>query len=49
MTKRGLGKMNLTLSAEGRDFIIEQSQGDCRVALNALESAAALAASQPAE
>ncbi|MGZ8531184.1 MAG: replication-associated recombination protein A [Candidatus Binatia bacterium] len=42
-SNRGLGKMNLTLSAEGRDFIIQQSQGDCRVALNGLESAAALA------
>ena len=40
---RGLGKMRLTLSAVGRDFIIQQSQGDCRVALNALESAASLA------
>jgi putative ATPase len=42
-TQRGLGKMKLTLSTEGRDFIIQQSQGDCRVALNGLESAAALA------
>ena len=42
-SERGLGKMNLTLSAEGRDFIIQQSQGDCRVALNGLESAASLA------
>jgi len=42
-THRGLGKMNLTLCAAGRDFIIQQSQGDCRVALNGLESAASLA------
>jgi len=41
--ERGLGKMQLTISAEGRDFLVQQSQGDCRVALNGLESAAALA------
>jgi putative ATPase len=42
-TARGLGKLRLTLSAEGRDFLVQLSQGDCRVALNALETAAALA------
>jgi putative ATPase len=41
--KRGLGKLNLNISAEGRDFLIQQSQGDCRTALNALENAATLA------
>lgn len=41
--ERGLGKMKLTISAEGREFIIQHSQGDCRVALNGLESAASLA------
>ncbi|HWP23265.1 MAG TPA: replication-associated recombination protein A [Candidatus Binatia bacterium] len=42
---RGLGGLGLRLSAEGRDFLIRQSQGDCRVALNALEAAAVLAQS----
>ncbi|HXF76091.1 MAG TPA: replication-associated recombination protein A, partial [Methylomirabilota bacterium] len=42
---RGLGGLGLRLSADGRDFLIRQSQGDCRVALNALEAAAALARS----
>ena len=44
--KRGLGKLRLKLSAEGRNFLIQQSQGDCRVALNALENAASLAGSE---
>jgi putative ATPase len=39
---RGLGSLGLKISAEGRDFLIQQSQGDCRVALNALETAATL-------
>ena len=43
---RGLGKTRLTVSAEGREFLIQQSQGDCRVALNALEAAATLAQAQ---
>jgi putative ATPase len=41
--ERGLGKLNLQLSPDGRDFLIQQSQGDCRTALNALENAASLA------
>ena len=41
--ERGLGTMHLNISPEGRDFLIEHSQGDCRVALNTLETAAALA------
>jgi putative ATPase len=41
-TERGLGKSNLEMTVEGRDFLIQQSQGDARVALNALETAAAL-------
>jgi putative ATPase len=41
--ERGLGTMHLNISPEGRGFLIEHSQGDCRVALNALETAAALA------
>src|SRR5262245_44156761 len=43
--ERGLGQLELKISPEGRDFLIQQSQGDCRVALNALETAAALAQS----
>src|SRR5438128_1959953 len=41
--QRGLGAWKLDVSAEAREFIIQQSQGDCRVALNALETAAVLA------
>src|SRR5512135_244326 len=40
---RGLGRLNMRLSADGREFLIQQSQGDCRTALNALENAATLA------
>jgi putative ATPase len=42
-SRRGLGATRLVISAEGREFLIQQSQGDCRVALNALEAAATLA------
>jgi len=42
-SQRGLGAWKLNVSAEAREFIIQQSQGDCRVALNALETAAVLA------
>src|SRR5437899_8919899 len=41
--ERGLGSMGLAISVQGRPFLVEQSQGDCRVALNALEAAATLA------
>lgn len=41
--ERGLGKLHMNISPEGRDFLNEQCQGDCRVALNALETAANLA------
>jgi putative ATPase len=41
--ERGLGRLGLSLSADGREFLLQQAQGDCRVALNALESAAVLA------
>jgi len=44
--KRGLGELNLNISSEGRNFLIQQSQGDCRTALNALENAANLAEAQ---
>ncbi len=39
---RGLGIFDLNISPEARNFLIEQSHGDCRVALNALETAATL-------
>jgi putative ATPase len=41
--ERGLGSMHLNISPEGWNFLIDQCQGDCRVALNALETAATLA------
>ena len=41
--ERGLGSWGLAIAADGRDFLIQQAQGDCRVALNALETAATLA------
>jgi putative ATPase len=40
--KNGLGDLGLELAPEARDFLIDHSQGDARVALNALEAAAAL-------
>lgn len=39
----GMGDPKVELSPEGRAFLIQQSQGDARVALNALEIAAAMA------
>lgn len=39
---RGLGELDLEITAEGREFLIQQSQGDARIALNALETAADL-------
>jgi putative ATPase len=44
--KRGLGTLKLTMSPEAREFLIQQSQGDCRIALNALEIAAILTCSE---
>jgi putative ATPase len=41
--ERGLGALDLDLSLEARAFLIDQAQGDGRVALNALETAATLA------
>jgi len=41
--KKGLGEWGMDLTPEGRDFLIQQSQGDARIALNALETAAAMA------
>ena len=43
--ERGLGSTGLSLSDEGMAFLVQQSQGDCRVALNALENGAVLAQS----
>ena len=43
--QRGLGNLRLTLTSRARAFLIQQSQGDCRAALNALENAASLALS----
>jgi putative ATPase len=40
--QRGLGAWQLEIDAEAREFLIHHSQGDCRVALNALENAATL-------
>lgn len=40
--KRGLGAWGLDITPEGRDFLVGQSQGDARIALNALETGAAL-------
>ena len=45
-SSRGLGATRLAITAEAREFLIQQSQGDCRVALNALEAAAILAQGQ---
>jgi putative ATPase len=45
-SRRRLGATRLAITAEAREFLIQQSQGDCRVALNALEAAAILAQGQ---
>jgi putative ATPase len=41
--ERGLGLWNLDLGADAREFLVQYSRGDCRVALNALELAGTLA------
>src|SRR4029434_3749321 len=41
--QRGLGTWQLEIAPEAREFVIQHSQGDCRVALNALENAVTLA------
>ncbi len=38
--KRGLGALGLGITLEGREFLVQVSQGDARTALNALETAA---------
>jgi len=45
-SRRGPAATRLAITAEAREFLIQQSQGDCRVALNALEAAAILAQGQ---
>jgi putative ATPase len=42
--ERGLGARNLSIADDALDFLIQHSQGDARVALNALDLAADLAA-----
>jgi putative ATPase len=42
-SERGLAALDQKLSTDGREYLIQHSQGDCRVALNALETAATLA------
>jgi putative ATPase len=41
--ERGLGRLGLSMDPHARQFLIQQSHGDARAALNALEIAAALA------
>ncbi len=40
--QNGLGEFGLEIADDARAFLIDQSQGDARIALNALETAAAL-------
>ncbi len=40
--KRGMGDLGLRLAPGAKEFLVDQSQGDARVALNALETAAVL-------
>jgi putative ATPase len=40
--ERGLGTGRLEMTAEAHEFLTQHCQGDCRVALNALETAATL-------
>jgi putative ATPase len=41
-SEKGLGDLGLHISADARDFLVENSQGDARVALNTLETATTL-------
>jgi putative ATPase len=45
--KSGLGSYRLELAPEAREFLVAQSQGDARIALNALETAAGLVRRDP--
>ena len=40
--KRGLGQLNLELTQEAMEFLVQESLGDARTALNTLETATAL-------
>jgi putative ATPase len=40
--ERGLGTLGLEITLEGRSFLVQESQGDARTALNALETAATI-------
>jgi len=44
--KRGLGTWGLEVTPDAREFLIQQSQGDARIALNALETAATIVRSK---
>jgi putative ATPase len=44
VVERGLAEINVRMSADALDALLEGSRGDARVALNGLEAAAALAA-----
>jgi putative ATPase len=44
--KKGLGALGLEITLEGREFLVQESQGDARTALNALETAAAMVRGQ---
>ncbi|NIO09019.1 MAG: AAA family ATPase [Deltaproteobacteria bacterium] len=41
--KRGLGQLGMNLSPDAMEFLVQESMGDARTALNALETATALA------
>ena len=43
VVERGLGELRTTMDEDAMDALLEMSRGDARVALNALEAAAALA------
>jgi putative ATPase len=44
--KRGLGQLKLKMDPEALEFLVQESQGDARTALNTLETATALTAQQ---
>jgi len=44
--KRGLGQLKLEMTPEALEFLIQESQGDARIALNTLETATALTKQQ---
>jgi putative ATPase len=46
IVERGAGELGAAISADGMDALLEGARGDARVALNGLETAAALAAGE---